>query len=142
MLTLTILDRLRQFREDRDLHQRHIANTLGITIQAVSLWERHSRSPSIQHAAAYARLVSHRLVARRGNTIVDVLAILPNLGRFRKLHGVTQAALDQRTRATRACFVEARCQSTGLRLITLQGYLAGLGYELVLIPADVEQVAA
>ncbi|GAA3417678.1 helix-turn-helix transcriptional regulator [Streptosporangium vulgare] len=141
MLTLTILDRLRHLREDRDLFQEHVADHLGVTNQAVSLWERHTRSPSIQHAAAYARLVNHRLVARRGNTIVDVLTILPNLGRFRKLHGVTQAALDQRTRATRACFVEARCQSTGIRLITLQGYLAGLGYELVLIPADVAEVA-
>lgn|GEM_PF-5597442 len=142
MLTLTILDRLRNLREDRDLLQRQIADTLGVTLQTVSLWERHRRSPSVQHAAAYAHLVNHRLVARRGNTIVDVLAILPNLSRFRKLHGVTQTALDRRTRVTRACFIEARGQSTGLRLVTLQGYLAGLGYELALIPAQAEQVAA
>ncbi|MEU8040929.1 helix-turn-helix transcriptional regulator [Streptosporangium sp. NPDC049078] len=146
MLTLTIPQRLRQFREDRDLFQEHIAAELGVCVNTLSRWERGVGSPRVHHIAAYARLVDKRLVIRRGQVVIcDALDALPHLGELRRRAGVSLAVVRERIHCTPSTLEsrERQMRRGGVRLTTLQPYLAALGYTLDLIPAaPAEQVAA
>jgi DNA-binding XRE family transcriptional regulator len=49
--------RARQSRADAGVRQADVAETLGVTRQAVSKWEAGLCSPSAPHALAYGRLL-------------------------------------------------------------------------------------
>ena len=49
--------RARQLRENANLSQDEIAAAVGVTQQAVALWETGQRLPRGDHAAAYGRLL-------------------------------------------------------------------------------------
>lgn len=138
----TIPRRLGQIRKDRGLLQQQVAAALGVSVRAVSFWENENSSPSVGHTIAYAALVDQRLIARRGEQILDVPTILGDLGAFRRLCSLSQPVLDWRNRGlTRASILESRIRrGIPVRLATAEGYLSGLGYALDL--AAVKQVAA
>lgn len=51
-------DRIRQFREFRELTQQHIANELGVTKAAVSSWECGTSTPRQAHQVALAKALN------------------------------------------------------------------------------------
>lgn len=55
--------RARQSRVDAGVRQADVAETIGVTRQAVSKWEAGLCSPSAPHALAYGRLL--RQLARQ-----------------------------------------------------------------------------
>jgi DNA-binding XRE family transcriptional regulator len=135
---LAIPQRLAQLRKDHGLPQRKIADALGISDRPVTRWENGIHSPSVEHTISYAHLVGCRLVARRGDQVIDVAAVLQDLRGFRRRHGLTQTAFDRRARGTtRAALLEMRGRrGTPIRLVTLEAYFAALGWELGLASAE------
>ncbi|MGC5012580.1 helix-turn-helix domain-containing protein [Streptosporangium sp. DT93] len=146
MLTLTIPQRLRNLRKDRDLLQEHVAAELGVCVDTLSHWETGANTPRVHHIAAYAHLVNHRLVVRRGQDVIcDALDALPCMGELRRRAGVPWAVLRERLHYTPKTLegLESHMRRHGVRLTTLQPYLEALGYTLALIPAaPAKQVAA
>lgn len=145
MMQPTLLQRLRDLRSDRDIPQRWIANAVGAGPTAVRNWEHGRRSPSIQHAIAYANGVGHHLVLRRcdGSIAADVSDVLPQLAKLRGQRRMSQRALGEHMAvdvSTVGCIEQRVARGDRVKVSTLEPYFAALGYTLALEPAG-ERVA-
>ncbi|MGS2641709.1 helix-turn-helix domain-containing protein [Streptosporangium sp. G12] len=139
MKTITITERLAQLREDQDLPQRGVARTLGVNPATVYRWENGLRSPRIAAVAAYADLLGQRIVVRRGDHVVNVLDVLPNLGVLRRRAGLTQTQLAARMYVSRHTIGMAETHTTAESwLHSLEKYVKPLGCTLDLAPAEEE----
>lgn len=81
---IPLITALAEARHAAGLHQKHIADGLGLGSKAgismVSAWEHGHAVPKVGHACGYAGLVGRRIVVVRERQIVgDLLDVLPQL---------------------------------------------------------------
>ncbi|WP_188187994.1 helix-turn-helix transcriptional regulator [Nonomuraea sp. SYSU D8015] len=135
---LTVLEQLRNVRCDQQIQQRHLAGMIGVAPNSVGHWERGISAPNIRHVIAYARVVGRRLVVARNNQVVaDLATVLPRLADLRGRQRLTRCDVAERLNADYG-YVSAIERQTrtgvGVRLSTLERYLAALGYQINVAP--------
>lgn len=59
--------RLRDLRKERGLKQAYVASLAGISVTALSMYERGDRDPNVARAIAWARALGMELDLREGS---------------------------------------------------------------------------
>lgn len=135
---VTLVTRLGQLREDQDIQQKDVAAVLGVHRSAVCRWEAGIRIPSICYAAAWAPLVSRRLVATTldGRVVAEGQALAALAG-LREAAGVSRSELARLLQLPYSTIASwERKAGPHTCLITVQRHLGGLGYRVGLAPTQ------
>lgn len=135
-MTASIGVQLGQRRLARQIPRTAVARRLNVRAATVRTWDTDRNSPTIQHAAAYARLVGARLVLRQNLLVVaDALEVPDRLAELREAAGMSQGRLDELLVVSRNTTSDFERHAGPTSYVdTVARYVAPLGYELALIP--------
>lgn len=137
---------LRRHRQAADIHQRHLAHTIGVSECALRRWELGHTTPRINHAVAYAATLNQQLTIMRGNQPISPLQqVLPNLARFRDRHHTTRLAMASHLHVTESAVGNTERKAAAgapIVLATLERYFAALGYRIAVTPRQPERTPA
>lgn len=139
---IPIVSELAELRRAARIHQREIAEALGLSAKVgnkmVSDWESGVSTPNIEHTAAYALAVDHRLaVTKDGEIVGDLVDVYPRLGELRESAGFSTADVADGMYMHRTSVRTAeRHAGPQAQLATAVRYLGALGYRVELISCE------
>ncbi|GHE32060.1 hypothetical protein GCM10017673_38550 [Streptosporangium violaceochromogenes] len=130
----TIPRYLTHLRQNQELSQTRIAQAAGVSGACLSRLESGHAHPSLPTAVAWAAALRHEIgVSRNGETIGEIVALLPHLPTLRTDSGLSQTHLALHLYVVRGAITELESRiraGARVHLATIARYLRPLGCEL------------